>query len=315
MADAFIQLASDGSGKKVDNESLTVAGQTVYRQRTQVSGAGDVQIAAVVNAAPTTEYGLVTRNIPSGTQPVSAAALPLPTGASTAALQQNDALTNTQLRATAVPVDTELPAAAAPNDDIVNPTAPSVVSHIIGWDPANARWKRVRITAGGRLVVVGDKYQSVPQDSDSPPIMAAGLSCSAADSAPAARVDADGDVTQLLVDRDGSLYTRGHPARIWHAVFDGASQQTNATLKAAAGATLSLYVTDIACSTAGIVDVSLLDGSGGSVKWKGRFGLAPGGEMSVALRTPIKLTANTLLALTTSAAIGVTITVCGFTAE
>lgn len=38
------------------------------------------------------------------TQPISAASLPLPTGAATAANQQTDALTNTQLRASAVPV-------------------------------------------------------------------------------------------------------------------------------------------------------------------------------------------------------------------
>src|SRR3990172_7607586 len=38
------------------------------------------------------------------TQPISAASLPLPSGAATAANQQTDALTNTQLRATAVPV-------------------------------------------------------------------------------------------------------------------------------------------------------------------------------------------------------------------
>ncbi|TXH47903.1 MAG: hypothetical protein E6Q97_26140 [Desulfurellales bacterium] len=43
--------------------------------------------AAVVNTAPSTEYGLVVRNIPSGTQPVSALSLPLPTGAATAAKQ------------------------------------------------------------------------------------------------------------------------------------------------------------------------------------------------------------------------------------
>lgn len=42
-------------------------------------------------------------NFPA-TQPISAASLPLPTGAATAANQQTDALTNTQLRASAVPV-------------------------------------------------------------------------------------------------------------------------------------------------------------------------------------------------------------------
>lgn len=46
----------------------------------------------------------VTGTFFQATQPVSAASLPLPTGAATAANQQTDALTDTQLRATAVPV-------------------------------------------------------------------------------------------------------------------------------------------------------------------------------------------------------------------
>jgi len=41
---------------------------------------------------------------PTDTQPISANALPLPTGAATAANQQTDALTDTELRATPVPV-------------------------------------------------------------------------------------------------------------------------------------------------------------------------------------------------------------------
>src|SRR3990167_1739157 len=47
--------------------------------------------------------------------PVSAASLPLPTGASTAALQQTDALTDTQLRATAVPISGTVTANAGTN--------------------------------------------------------------------------------------------------------------------------------------------------------------------------------------------------------
>ncbi len=46
----------------------------------------------------------VTGSFYQATQPVSAVSLPLPTGAATAANQQTDALTDTQLRATAVPV-------------------------------------------------------------------------------------------------------------------------------------------------------------------------------------------------------------------
>jgi hypothetical protein len=45
---------------------------------------GSGNVVAVINSAPAgTEYGLVTRNLPSGTQAISAAALPLPSGAAT----------------------------------------------------------------------------------------------------------------------------------------------------------------------------------------------------------------------------------------
>jgi len=69
MSDSTIAV-TEGAGKNLDTEQLTVAATTVQRERVQVAGAADVAIAAVKNADPTTEYGLITRNIPSGTQPV-----------------------------------------------------------------------------------------------------------------------------------------------------------------------------------------------------------------------------------------------------
>jgi hypothetical protein len=71
VADGIIQVDPDSTGKKVDTEQLTVGANTVERQRGQVAGALAAEIAAVLNANPTTEYGLVVRNIPSGTQAVS----------------------------------------------------------------------------------------------------------------------------------------------------------------------------------------------------------------------------------------------------
>ena len=47
MADALIQVPPDSTGKKVDTEELTVSGQTVERQRVQVAGTADVDIAPV----------------------------------------------------------------------------------------------------------------------------------------------------------------------------------------------------------------------------------------------------------------------------
>jgi hypothetical protein len=52
------------------------------------------------------------------TQPVSAASLPLPSGAATSANQQTDALTNTQLRATPVPVSGTVTATPTGTQDV-----------------------------------------------------------------------------------------------------------------------------------------------------------------------------------------------------
>lgn len=74
MVDAEITTDDKTEGANtanVDTESLTVGAKTVNRQRVQVAGSTDTAIAVVKNTAPTTEFGLVTRNIPSGTQPVS----------------------------------------------------------------------------------------------------------------------------------------------------------------------------------------------------------------------------------------------------
>jgi hypothetical protein len=58
--------------RQIDNETIDDAGVDVYRQRTQIAGVLLAEIARVLNGTPTsTDYGLVVRNIPSGTQAVS----------------------------------------------------------------------------------------------------------------------------------------------------------------------------------------------------------------------------------------------------
>lgn len=73
------------------NPSVGLTGAAVPTSAT-FSGAEDgsgnlVGVEARTAAPAGTERGLITRNIPSGTQAISAASLPLPTGAATAALQ------------------------------------------------------------------------------------------------------------------------------------------------------------------------------------------------------------------------------------
>jgi hypothetical protein len=71
MADGTVGVTQGAAPDRlIDNELIG----SVYRQRTRIGGAALADLAAVANATPAgTEYALLTRNIPSGTQPVSLA--------------------------------------------------------------------------------------------------------------------------------------------------------------------------------------------------------------------------------------------------
>lgn len=67
MADGTIQLNPGTGGKQLDTTEITRSdGTVVQRERDTVAGEGAGEIARVQSAQPDgTEYGLVTRNIPS----------------------------------------------------------------------------------------------------------------------------------------------------------------------------------------------------------------------------------------------------------
>jgi hypothetical protein len=67
MADSFIQVPVDSTGKLVDCEQLTVGANTVQRERHEIVGASASEVARVVNSQPAgTEYGLVVREAQKG---------------------------------------------------------------------------------------------------------------------------------------------------------------------------------------------------------------------------------------------------------
>jgi hypothetical protein len=72
MADGFIVVQPDSTGKKVDSTELTVGTNTVERQRLILTGSTALSILELLNSAPTgAEYAIPTRNIPSApTSPV-----------------------------------------------------------------------------------------------------------------------------------------------------------------------------------------------------------------------------------------------------
>jgi len=73
-------------------------------------------------------------NRKEGPLPVTAVGLPTSTGQATMANSTPVVIASDQ---SAVPVDTELPAAVALSDALANPTAPQVGSHLLGWDATN----------------------------------------------------------------------------------------------------------------------------------------------------------------------------------
>lgn len=64
MSDSYVQLPTDGAGKKLDTEQLTVNSETVQRERDQLAGVGDDDIAVVTDTDPSgTEHGLAVRPV------------------------------------------------------------------------------------------------------------------------------------------------------------------------------------------------------------------------------------------------------------
>lgn len=135
------------------------------------------------------------------------------------------------------------------------------------------------------------------------------------DTAPPNRVSAEGDATRFATDRDGAQFVHPHGPQIWSKHLDGSSAYTDESIHAAPGAGLSLYVTDIVFSSGAATAINLFFEEGAS-KVLGPYYLeaVAGRGLHIKFQTPKKITANTALTATTSAAIAQSIDVTGFTA-
>lgn len=135
--------ANAGTGTmnvSVQNASIPVTG-TFFQATQPVSGPlTDTQLRAT--AVPVS--GTVTANAGTGTMNVSVQNASIPvTGTFFQTTQPvSGPLTDAQLRASAVPVDTELPAATALGDATANPTAPHIGSCIEAYN--GTTWDRIK---------------------------------------------------------------------------------------------------------------------------------------------------------------------------
>jgi hypothetical protein len=162
--------------------------------------------------------------------------------------------------------------------------------------------------------VVGDVAHSATAAGN--PVGISGISQDTDDTAPPNRVDAEGDATRVATDRDGTQFVRTHGPQMWSYHFDGSTAQTDTSVHAAPGSGLSLYVTSITFSSNAATAINLFFEEG-STKVLGPFYLeaVAGRGMHLVFPTPKKITANTALTFTTSAAIAHAVDVCGFTAQ
>lgn len=148
------------------------------------------------------------------------------------------------------------------------------------------------------------------------PVGTSGLSQDVDDTAPPNRAAAESAETRLATDRDGALFVRPYGPQVWSYHEDSSSALTGATVHAAPGAGLSLYVTDIVISTGAATALNAFL-SEGATKVLGPFYLEAAAGRGIVLRfaTPKKITPNTALTITTSAAIAHSIDITGFTAQ
>lgn len=135
----------------------------------------------------------------------------------------------------------------------------------------------------------------------------------AEDTAPGNQVSAEADAVRAVASRDGAQYVLPYGPRIWEVSEEYTTQQTDTSLKAAPGAGLSFYITDISVYCNAAVTVTIEDDEVTDDILHRYYCGGQGDGNERHLMTPIKTGANQSLLVTTSAAVTVFVGVSGYT--
>lgn len=149
------------------------------------------------------------------------------------------------------------------------------------------------------------------------PVLTGGFAEAMADSAPGNRTNmAASDVGRYVTDLDGVQFVHPFGPQIWSYHENSSSALTDTTVHSAPGAGLSLYVTDIVCSTGAATALNVFFEESTTTTVLGPYYLeaVAGRGFAIHFNTPKKITANTSFTVTTSAAIAHSIDVTGFVA-
>jgi hypothetical protein len=146
------------------------------------------------------------------------------------------------------------------------------------------------------------------------PFLQAGKSIET-DGTAAGAVTAEGDTATLLTDMIGRLLVSQTHPNLWSGTANTSSAET-AEVVAAPGAGLSLYVTEIMVSALTAQTIKIVEDAGGTpVDIVEIMYLPANGTVTMSLSTPIRVTANTNLGYTTTAAVATSIFFSGYTAQ
>ena len=164
------------------------------------------------------------------------------------------------------------------------------------------------------LEVVGDVAHDAGVAGN--PVLIAGSAQNMDDTAPPNRISAESDATRLATDWDGTQFVHPHGPQVWSYHVNGSSALTDTTVHAAPGAGLSLYVTDIIISSGAATAMNaFFEETATTVLGPYYLEAVAGRGVALHFVTPKKITANTALTITTSAAIAHSVDVTGFTAQ
>ena len=240
-----------------------------------------------------------------------------PDGATVPIVGQIPVFVNSGFISITSPVDTELPAAASLADDTPNPSTPSAGALLLGFDGTN--WDRVRLDALTRwlqVIASGTVHGINPPDAPASgyPITIGAVAEVAGDSAPLNIVDNEGDVVRISAGRDGAVYVKPHPPRIWSYRQEFTSRVTNYNIHSAIS-NLSHYIGSVLFVVSGAMMAWLSDGltDTSPMAWKYYAG-GQGDGTAITFNPPIKLTSNTAVGFSMGSIQTCYLSVTGYTA-
>ncbi|MCJ7805917.1 hypothetical protein MUP46_04730 [Patescibacteria group bacterium] len=250
------------------------------------------------------------------TQPVSAAALPLPAGAATSALQlpnSHDVTIDNAAGAAAVNIQdggNSVTVDLAAAQTLANVTTLGTITNVVHVDDnAGSLTVDGTVTAGN---TAGDVAHDAADSGN--PVKTGGKAVNMDGTAPGTAV-AENDRANCITDLYGRQCVETVHPNFWSATANYAAAQTAVEIKAAPGAGLSLYITDVVCSngaTAG--NMKFGEDTASLVDKIEVMYFAVNGGAALHFRTPIKLTANKNFGLTSVTCTTHSVTICGYTA-